>query len=78
MADTVIIEAFYTLILLLTLYCLAQHICDAVKKVLILIEEGIIKRISYERRQARIQGGGIWGTCPPPLSQMPNEKIYGD
>ena len=31
--------------------------------------------------QARIQvqgGGGIWGMCPPPLSLMPNEKIYGD
>ena len=46
----VVIEAFYTLLLLLTLYCLAQHICDAVPKVLILIEEGIIKKISYERR----------------------------
>ena len=24
------------------------------------------------------RGGGIWGMCPPPLSLMPNEKIYGD
>ena len=46
----IVIEAFYTLLLLLTLYCPAQHICDAVPKVLILIEEGIIKKISYERR----------------------------
>ena len=29
--------------------------------------------------QARIQGGGAFGACaPPPLSLMPNEKIYGD
>ena len=47
---SVVIEAFYTVLLLLTLYCLAQHICDAVPKVLILIEEGIIKKISNERR----------------------------
>ena len=30
-----------------------------------------------QQSQARIQGGGIWGMCPP-LSLMPNEKIYGD
>ena len=29
--------------------------------------------------QARIQGGGAFGACaPPPLTLMPNEKIYGD
>ena len=28
--------------------------------------------------QARIQGGAFGARAPPPLSLMPNEKIYGD
>ena len=34
--------------------------------------------VEFANSSRRVSKGGAFGACAPPLSLMPNEKIYGD